>query len=85
MAWKQRLLSSGVTLTAMTIFSLQYENPKHDSLNMFSRNILANACAHKPEPRHRDGQRAVMNPQTVMRQEYAEIAERGLGLCAALC
>jgi len=40
----------------------------------------SNACAQKPESRHDDGQRILTWQQSVMRQVYAEIAERGLGL-----
>ena len=40
---------------------------------------FANACAQTPKARHNDGQRPLTRQQTVMRQEYAKTAERGLG------
>jgi hypothetical protein len=43
-------------------------------------NTPANACAQKPMPRRNDGQRTVNEHQTVMREEYAKTAARGMGL-----
>ncbi len=42
--------------------------------------MAANACAQKPMLRPEDGQQTVMWQQTVMREEYAETAVRGMGL-----
>ena len=39
-----------------------------------------NACAQKPIPRRSDGQQTLTKHQAVKRQEYAETAERGVGL-----
>jgi hypothetical protein len=39
-----------------------------------------NTCAQKPKPCPDDGQQTVPHPQTVMREAYAKITERGLGL-----
>ena len=46
---------------------------------------MSNAWVHQPEPRLRDGQRTVSKHQTVLRQGYAETAERGVGLGATHC
>lgn len=39
-----------------------------------------NACAQKPKARPHDGQPNLTKQQAFMRQTYAEIAERGVGL-----
>lgn len=41
-----------------------------------------NACVHEPTARRDDGQQTFTNPQTVMREDYAETHARGFGRAA---